>query len=391
MVIVPALGEQAALIPPSGIRALANAAWGRPGAVHLELGEPDFDTPARIVAAADRAANAGRTRYAPTSGVPQLREAICHKLSRDNGLVGIGPTQVMVSAGGVGGLHAAYRAILDTGDHILVPDPGWPNLASLALSMGAKPIRYQLDRATGSFAGVGSLDAAVTDRTRAIVINTPSNPTGATFTDVDQAALGEWARQRGIWVVSDECYDQLWFDRPNTTFALASPGTPSVTVFSLSKTYAMTGWRLGYAVGPVDLITRMTRVQETIASSVNTPTQWAGVEALVGPQDEVAAMRDSYRNRRDRAVATADRLGLGYAVPSGAFYLWLTLPDIISDSSAFALDLLADRGIAAAPGDAFGLSGRGHLRLSLAANMDLIEHGLTGLASFLSDRIEMSV
>lgn len=386
----PALGQQTATIPPSGIRALANAAWATPGAIHLELGEPDFDTPPRIVRAADRAATSGRTRYAPTAGIPALREAIVGKLSRDNALHGVDPSRALVTAGGVGGLHAAYRAILDTGDEILVPDPGWPNLSSLALTVGARPVRYQLDHVTGGFAGTASLDAVVTPRTKAVVINTPSNPTGAVFTDADQAALGEWAARRGVWVISDECYDQLWFDRPNTTFAVAAPNVPSVTVFSMSKTYAMTGWRVGYAVGPVDLIARMTRVQETIASSVNSVAQWAGVEALSGPQDDVAMMRDGYRARRDAVVAVARRLGLVYAVPSGAFYLWVRLPETITDSERFALDLLSARGVAVAPGDAFGPSGRGHLRFSLAADAGDIERGLVALAEFLDTRNEMS-
>ncbi|MET3805841.1 aspartate/methionine/tyrosine aminotransferase [Nakamurella sp. UYEF19] len=384
MSALPALGLESASIPPSGIRALATAAWATPGAVHLQLGEPDFPTPERIVRAADRAARRGLTRYAPSAGLPQLREVICHKLSRDNHWEGVDPAQVLVTAGGVGGLHSAYRSILDSGDDVLVPDPGWPNLASLALAVGARPVRYRLDPVSGSFAGPASLDAVVTSRTRAIVLNTPSNPTGAVFTDAQQAALGEWAAARGIWVISDECYDQLWFDRPNTTFALTAPGVPCVTAFSLSKSYAMTGWRVGYSVGSPELIARMTRVQETIASSVNTPVQWAAVEALGGAQHEVGTMRDSYRSRRDAAVATATSLGLEHAVPSGAFYLWLTLPGRVADSVRFALDLLAQRGIAAAPGSAFGPAGEGHLRISLAAAPSDIERGLTEIAGFLT-------
>ncbi len=377
------LGRQVALIAPSGIRALANAAWATPGAVHLEIGEPDSATPPAIVEAADRAARAGRTRYSPSAGVPELRAAVCTKLARDNGLEGITTDQVLVSAGGVGGLNSAYRAILDAGDEILVPDPGWPNLASLALAVGAVPVPYPLDPLTGAFTGTQPLDELLTARTKAVVVNTPSNPTGAVWSDDAQAALGRWATQHGLWVISDECYDQLWFDRPNTTFALAAPQTRSVTVFSLSKTYAMTGWRVGYAVGDADVVARMTRVQETIASSVNTVAQWAGVEALTGPQDAATAMRDTYRLRRDLAVSTATRLGLPHVVPAGAFYLWVTLPDSVVDTSIFALDLLAARRVAVAPGIAFGSGGRGRVRVSLAADADAIVHGLTELAAFL--------
>jgi aspartate/methionine/tyrosine aminotransferase len=381
---LPPLGRQVGQIPPSGIRALANAAWATPGAIHLEFGEPDWPTPPNIVAAADRAARDGLTRYAPSQGVPRLREAVCAKLVRDNGWDGVTPDRVVVTPGGVGGLYCAYRAVLDPGDEILVPDPGWPNLASIALTVDARPVRYRLDERTGGFAGTAALDAALTARTRAIVINTPSNPTGAVFSAADQAALGDWATAHGLWVIADECYDQLWFDRPNTTFAIAAPHAPAITVFSLSKTYAMTGWRVGYTVGTPAAAARMSRVVETMGSSVNTVAQWAAVEALDGPQLAVARMRDAYRERRDAAVAAAGRLGLAHAVPAGAFYLWLGLPAAVTDPSRFALDLLAATGVALAPGDAFGAGGRGHARVSLAASGTDIVRGLRATADYLA-------
>jgi aspartate aminotransferase len=384
VVSAPPLGTQAARIAPSGIRAVANAAWTLPDAIHLEFGEPAEDTPAAIVAAADRAARAGRTRYAPSAGLPALREAICTKLARDNGLDAVGVDQVLVSAGGVGGLYAAYRSVLDAGDEILVPDPGWPNLVSLAQAVDAVAVRYPLHPDTGGYPGTDVLDALITSRSRAIVLNTPSNPTGATWSRAEQAALGAWAAERGLWVISDECYDQLWFDEPNTTFAVAAPHTPSITVFSLSKTYAMTGWRVGYAVSDPATVARLTRVVEATASSVNTPTQWAAVQALLGEQDAVAGMRAGYRARRDRAIQVAAELGLPCRRPGGAFYLWLSLPEQVSDTARFALDLLAEQRVALAPGSAFSGDGPPRLRMSLAASEDDIERGLRGLAEFLS-------
>jgi aspartate aminotransferase len=379
-----AMGQQVAQIPPSGIRAVANEAWAVPDAVHLEFGEPDFPTPLNIVESADRAARDGRTRYAPSAGLPQLREAVCEKLARDNSLERVTPDQVLVTAGGVGGLHLAYRTLLDPGDEILIPDPGWPNLASIALAVGARPVRYPLEGHAGGLPRSGSLDRLVTGHTRAIVVNTPSHPTGSVVDADGQAALGAWASSRGLWVVADECYDQLWLDNPNTSFTRAAPAASAVTVFSLSKTYAMTGWRVGYTIASPAVTARMTRVQETIASSVNTVAQWAAVEALRGPQTEVARMRAAYRERRDLAVTTAERLGLRHTRPAGAFYLWLTLPEQIADSAAFALDLLAATRVAAAPGAAFGPGGEGHLRVSLAASENDIVRGLTKLADFLS-------
>ena len=380
----PALGQQIGHIVPSGIRAIANAAWAIPDAIHLEFGEPDWPTPTNIVEAADRAARNGRTRYAPSAGLPQLRDAVCAKVARDNGRDGITPEQVMVSGGGVGGLHCAYRAVLDPGDEILVPDPGWPNLSTIAQAVDAHPVPYRVGQRTDDVVDMDAIDTVVTARTKAIVVNTPSNPTGAVLSAADQAAIGDWATARGLWVIADECYDQLWFDRPNTTFAVAAPQAAAITVYSMSKTYAMTGWRLGYAVSTPEVIARMTRVQETVASSVNTIAQWAGIEALLGQQTAVATMRDAYRRRRDIAVAAAVQHGLTHTVPSGAFYLWIELPAQIIDSSRFALDLLTATSVAVAPGDAFGLAGRGHIRVSLAASDDNIRRGLGAIADYLT-------
>ena len=379
----PRLGRQLDSIAPSGIRALANAAWSIPGAIHLEFGEPAEPTSPAILEAAERAGRAGHTRYAPSAGLPALREAICTKLARDNGLDGSTPEQVVVSAGGVGGLHAAYRSVLDAGEEILVPDPGWPNLVSLALAVGAVPVRYPLHPLPGGFPGTAGLDELVTDRTRAIVINTPSNPTGAQWSAAEQAELGEWANRRGLWVIADECYDQLWFDEPTTTFSLAAPEAASITVFSLSKTYAMTGWRVGYVLSSVPVAQRLARMQETTASSVNTIAQYAAVQALSGSQEPVAAMRAGYRRRRELGLQVAAELGLPCARPGGAFYLWLTLPRSILDTSAFALQLLQATAVAAAPGQAFGPGGGHRLRMSLAASETDLETGLRRLADYL--------
>ncbi|WP_433087656.1 pyridoxal phosphate-dependent aminotransferase [Dactylosporangium sp. CA-052675] len=358
----------------SGIRAIANAAWAIPGAIRLELGEPDFATPAHIVEAAHAAALAGHTRYGPSAGLPVLREAVVAKLARDNALDGVTPDRVVVGAGGVGALFAAYRTLLGAGDEILVPDPGWTNFSTLATMLGAVPRGYRLDPAAGHTPDYEHLDALCGPRTRAILVNSPSNPVGYQW-DADQlAAVGAWAARRGLVVVSDECYDQLWLDRPAVTFAAAAPEVPSVTVYSLSKSYAMTGWRVGYAVTTPELAAGLARVQEATASCVNTVAQHAAVAALTGDQTPVAAMRDAYRDRRDTALRTAQDLGLSATRPAGAFYLWLR-------TDVSPVDLLHRTGTAVAPGTAFGARGAGHVRLSLAAAQDDIVRGLTNIAA----------
>ena len=377
--------------PASGIRALANAAWQHPGAVHLEFGEPDFATPEHVVAAAGAAARDGQTRYGPSAGLPAFREAVVAKLARDNALPGVPVDCVVTTAGGVGAITAAYRALLEPGDEILVPDPGWTNFTTIATMLGALAVGYRLDEADNFGPDYDHLGSLVGPRTRAILVNSPANPVGYQWSAGQLAELGAWANRHGLVVVSDECYDQLWLDEPATTFSVAAPDTPAVTVFSLSKSYAMTGWRLGYAVtggpGAGELAAALARVQEATVSCVSTPTQHAGIAALTGPQDCVATMRDAYRERRDAAVARAATLGLTAARPAGAFYLWLTTASI-SDTGTFALDLLHDKGVALAPGIAFGAAGESRMRLSLAARPDEIDLGLTGLAEYLTVRPE---
>lgn len=381
----PQAGRRARAIPGSGIRALAAAAWADPDAVHLEFGEPTQPTAAHIVQAADQAARAGHTRYGPTAGLPDLRAAITHKLSRDNGWPPTPAEQVVVTAGGVGALFAAYRTILDDGDEVLVPDPGWPNFVALAHTVGATPVPYQLDPSTGMVGDPTVLDRLVTPRTRALVINSPGNPTGATWTPDALTAMASWASARGLWIVSDECYDQLGLDGAPSSVQACLPDAPVITVFSLSKSYAMTGWRVGYAVVPPSLVPTLTRVQEATASCVNTVAQHAGIAALLGPQDGVAAMRDGYRQTRDAAVAAAQRAGLAHVRPTGAFYLWVQLPPTVSDDERFAYDLLASHSVAVAPGSAFGRAGRGHVRLSLAAAPEEVLSGLTAIGCQLSE------
>jgi aspartate/methionine/tyrosine aminotransferase len=377
--VTPAISPEVAATPASGIRAVANAAWAVPGAIHLEFGEPDFATPPHIVEAAGAAARAGHTRYGPSAGLPALREAVGAKLARDNALGGVGADRVTVTAGGVGALFAAYRALLSAGDEILVPDPGWTNFSTLATMLGAVPRGYRLDEHAGYDPDYDHLAALCGPRTRAIVVNSPSNPVGYQWSAAQLARLGEWAAGRGLVVVSDECYDQLWLDAPAVTFAAACPDAGSITVFSLSKSYAMTGWRVGYAVSSPELSAALARVQEATVSCVNTVAQHAAVAALTGDQSCVARMRAAYRDRRDTALDTARRLGLTASRPAGAFYLWLSVST--PDSHAFALDLLRRTGTAVAPGTAFGASGAGHLRLSLAAAEDDIVRGLTNISS----------
>lgn len=380
----PPGSRTAAAIAPSGIRAIADLAWRTPGTLQLQIGEPSAPTPGHVVEALTAAMHDGATRYGPTAGVPAFREAAAAKLRRVNG-VEASPDDVTVCAGGVEGLGATYRALLDAGDEVLVPDPGWPNLVTLAVVCDARPVRYPLLREGRVDLDPEVLEGLRTERTRVLVLNTPSNPTGGCADREQLERVLGWAAGHGLVVVSDECYDEMWLDEPQAcTAAVAQamqatgrPTPPVVSVFSFSKTHAMTGFRLGYVVTPPELTPLVRRVQETAVSCVSTPTQWAGVAALTGPQDHVEAMRASYRDRRDRCVRVLDGVsGLQLAAPpTGAFYLWLHYA-AERPSAPLAEELLRRHGVAVAPGSAFGPAGEGHLRLSLATTTDVLLEGL---------------
>ncbi|SEQ55773.1 pyridoxal phosphate-dependent aminotransferase [Microlunatus flavus] len=384
----------AAAIAPSGIRAVADLAWRTPGTLQLQMGEPSHPTPPHVVDALAQAAREGNTRYGPTPGVPAFREAVAAKVVRVNGL-DVSPDDVTVCAGGVEGLGATYRALLDAGDEILVPDPGWPNLGTLAVVCGAVPVGYPLLAGDHPGPDLDALDRLVTPRTQALVVNTPSNPTGGGFSEETLAAVLGWAARHGLWVVADECYDEMWLDEPQPCAALVAqrlreaeqPAPEVVSVFSLSKTHAMTGFRLGYVVTPPALTPVVRRVQETTLSCVSTPTQWAGAAALGGPQDHVEEMRAAYRSRRDRCVEQLrDQSVLTLATrPAGAFYLWLSYAGP-EPSTDLARHLVTEHQVALAPGRAFGPAGEGHLRISLASADDVLTEGLRRVVAALGDR-----
>lgn len=375
--------ERLAALPRSGIRGIMELALELPDAIRLEIGDPDFDTPAHIVDAAAEAARAGFTHYAPSVGLAGLRTLIAEKVASRNGFA-CRPDQVVVTTGACGGLHATLLALLDPGDQILVPDPGWTTLVPMALSAGVEPVPYPLDPARGFALDPDALEARIRPRTRAIVLNSPSNPTGAVASRETLERALEVAAAHGLWVISDECYEDLVFDgRHESPAALGDPGRV-VSVFSFSKSYAMTGWRVGYVVAPAGVAPLVAKAQEPLVSSASTISQKAAEAALAGPQDVVAAMRETYRRRRDHACSQLDAAGVGYVRPGGAFYLMVDVARAADGADAFAHRLLLERHVAVVPGTAFGEGGRGFVRVSLAAADASLATGLERLAEMLA-------
>ena len=360
-------------------------------------GEPDFDTPERIKDAAIQAMRQGHTKYTEVGGVPELRAAVCGKFKRDNGL-DYEPADVLVSCGAKHTLFNMVVAMLNPGDEVLVPSPFWVSYPEQARLVGAVPVTVPTREATGFDLDPERLRAAVTPRTKAIILNSPNNPTGAVFSPAALAAVAELAVERNLFVVSDECYEALTFEGRHVSIASLGPEIKArtLTINTCSKAYAMTGWRIGFAAGPRDLIRAMTDVQSQVTSNPSSIAQWAAIEALVGPQDEVAKMAGEFDRRRRLIVQGLNALpGVSCVMPKGAFYAFANVSGMFGrqwkaaegtkaikgslDTTAFFLE---EAKVAVVPGVDFGSDD--HVRLSYATSEALITEGLTRMAAALA-------
>jgi aspartate aminotransferase len=370
-------------MPVSRIREIMELAWEDPEVIHLEVGEPDFPTPEHVVEAAHEAARSGLTRYAPNAGLPELREALADKVTRRNGYEA-SPDQVVVTQGGIQALYLVLLALLEPGDEVLLPDPAWPNFRMIAHLLGARVLPYPLVSEGDFLPRLEDLERLVTPRTRAILVNTPSNPLGTVVPRELVEPLLEFARRRDLWYISDEVYDEVVFDDAFVSAgAVADPGDRLVSIYSFSKVYAMTGWRVGYLVAPPDLAKLLTGMQEPIVSCVNTPAQLAALAAVTGPQDVVREMRESYQERRDELLEILERGNLPSSQPSGAFYVWTDVSAANLPSMEFARSLIEREHVAVAPGSAFGDLGEGYVRLSLASSRQDLLEGTSRLVRFV--------
>jgi len=382
----PAAAPTAAGMPRSGIREIMDLAWGTPGCIHLEVGEPSFPTPAHVVEAAAKAARDGWTKYVPNAGLPALREAVAAKLHRCNG-VNVPAEQVVVTAGGVQALYAAMLAVSEPGDQVLLPDPGWPNFGMIAHLLHLEPVHYSLQAEHAFLPSVEDLERAVTPQTRLIVVNSPSNPLGSVIPAPLLEEILRFAERHNLWVLSDECYDAITLEPGFTSAAAVGDPERVLSCYSFSKSYAMTGWRVGYVAAPAAVAPVLQKLQEPVIACVNAPAQMAALAALTGPQDVVAEMVATYRQRRDLLQSLLESEGMTMLRPAGAFYAWVSLGGDARPALEFSRQLLTDRQVAVAPGTAFGPQGEGWLRLSLAAETDLLLEGTRRLAGLLAGKV----
>lgn len=356
--------------------------------IDLGAGEPDFPTPDHIIAAAHQALDAQFTKYTANPGVLELRQAIADRYRADYGM-DVGPEHVIATAGGKQALHHAAQALVQAGDEVITHAPGWPSIVEQIKLAGASPVIVHTRPEEGFAVKADALLAAVTPRTRVIVINSPCNPTGALLEEGEAGALAREAARRGLWVVIDLCYERLIYDGvPHRLPAIFAEAMADRLVLagSASKAWAMTGWRCGWLVAPPPIVAAAGALQSHTTSNINSIAQKAAIAALTGPQQCVADMLSEYKRRRDQALAwLAEDPRFVCSVPRGAFYLfpsigdWLS-PDRIRTSLAFCEGLLAEEHVVTTPGEAFDAPG--FLRLSYATSVDNLREGITRLIRY---------
>jgi aspartate/methionine/tyrosine aminotransferase len=368
---------------------MVDIARAAPDAIALVGGDPNFTTPRHIIDAATEAARSGATGYTYGGGIAALREAIADKVRTRNRLRA-GFDEVCVTTGGCGGLFTTLLLLLEPGDEVLVPDPGWSNYPAMVHSLHAAAVGYPLDPLSGFSLDPDRLAALVTGRTRVILVNSPGNPTGTVERADRLAALAEIAERHDLWLISDECYDELVFDGRHVSTATVADPDRVITVFTFSKSYAMTGWRIGYVVAPARISEQLALYQEPVVSCASTISQHGALAALTGPQDCVGEMRDAYRQRRDLAAQALDAEGVPYVLPQGSFFMMAGISNTGLASWDFCRRLLEEERVAVVPGAAFGPGGEGFVRISLAAAPESVAEGTNRLAAFVA-RMRVSV
>ncbi len=384
------LNRVVASCPPSGIRRFFDIAQQMEGVIALGVGEPDFVTPECVREAGIRSLQQGITGYTSNSGLPQLREAICRDLKTRLNLDYHADSECLITVGVSEGLDLALRVLLNPGDEVIVPVPCYVAYLPGIEFAGGKAVPVAADAEDGFRIHADRIEAAVTPRTKAIMIASPANPTGAAQSREDVQALVDIAVRHDLFLISDEIYEQLLYSGTHTSPAALPGGRERTVVLNgFSKSYAMTGWRVGYCCGPEEIVTLMTRVHQYTMLCAPTMAQYAALEALNSAGEEVEAMRADYKHRRDLFVAGLNRLNLRCVLPGGAFYAFPSIHVSGLSSEEFVERLLMEEKVAVVPGTAFGPGGEGYIRCSYATALPRLEEALARMERFL-DRLQNS-
>lgn len=379
------VSEKSKKTPRSVIREMFAMQTGLEDVVSFALGEPDFTAPKHIIDATVASFQRGETHYTPNAGIPALREAVARSY-QERGL-DYKPEEILIGSGAISVLCLACTAILDIGDEVLLPDPGWANYNGLITQVGAVPVPVRVKEANGFMYDVEDLRAAITPKTKMILINSPSNPTGGVASAENLRQIADLVKEKDLYVLTDEIYHELlWSDEPYTSIA-SFPGMKERTLIvdGFSKKYAMTGFRLGYGAGPEEVIATMTKLLENVLSSVNEGIQWGGVAALTGDQSPVEEMKEQYRRRRQIIVEGLNAIDrISCLAPMGAFYAFPNISQTGLSSRDFVIRLLKEKHTVVVPGTGFGEGGEGFVRISYATSEENIREGLKRIAEFVA-------
>lgn len=395
----PVLAPSAKRVPASRIRALADVAFGMEDVLSLQFGESTLPTPPYVVDAVNRAAQEGWTFYSPNQGLPSLRGAISELIARLHG-VEIEPAEVQVTSGGVQALNLAIKCVIDPGDEALVLSPNWPNGAAMVEMFGGRAVEVPMAREGQRFTpDFEAMESAISPHTRMLLYASPSNPLGWTATVAEQRMLLDFAHRHGLWLLTDEVYERIYYGGQDevggeagvagsrliapSILKLCSREDAVIVVNSFSKTYRMTGWRLGWMVCRADFIQKAAQLNEFIVSHAPTMIQRGGEAAIVHGEDDIAAMVEEFQERRDICTRMLHTVpGVNLPDPEGAFYLFPQIEGI-DDSFDFSLDLLRQKQVAVAPGSAFGNGGEGSVRICYAPDMAVLKPAMERICEFI--------
>ena len=373
----------------SPIRKMFNIAATMKDVISFTVGEPDFITPSNIMAAAVRSLDQGETHYTANAGLLPLRVAIAKRMRDELSVIRNPEGEIIVTAGGMEALMLGMMVLIDPGDEVIISDPHWSNYPRQVQMCGGVPRMVKVREEDAFVLDPDNVRKAVTDKTKIIILNSPSNPTGAVMDRDTQSAIARLAVQHDLFVISDEVYHHFLYDGATASSISTCDGMQGRTLVidSFSKTYAMTGWRVGYAVGPEKVVENMVKYQENFVGCVNTQAQYAAIEALEGPQAALNRMLRTYAERRKLIVEGINGItNLSCLWPKGAFYCFVNIRNTRLSSEEFAMELLKQTGVVTVPGSGFGAAGEGYIRMSYATSEENITQGLARIRQFVESR-----
>jgi aminotransferase len=383
------ISKHAEAVSFSAIRKIFNRAQELEDVINFGIGEPDFTTPDVIVKSAKRAMDEGYTHYTVNAGYPEIRRLISQKLKKDNLIVADPAQEIILTCGGMGGLYLALRTLIDPGDEVLVPDPCWLNYAAQISLAGGVKVSVPVGKDRDFSLSADLLKEYVTDKTKLLILNTPCNPTGKVIPGEELNRIARLSEEKNFLIISDEVYEKFVWDgqRHISIGSFPEAAGRTITVNSMSKTYAMTGWRIGYTCGPAEIIKNMVKLQENIYACPSSISQIAAGTALSEGEDSLSLMVREYAGRRDLFFQELEAIDLlQFIRTEGSFYIFVDISQTGLSSEDFSIRLLEERGVAVVPGSAFGRSGEGFVRMSFATDRRSIKNGILRIGQFVLNR-----